>query len=718
MNPLTPSPELAVQIRRRIDALQPAAGGEWSLEESVLRACKEELGALPLHANTIYLWALQPDGTLQCMDHEAFARPTVPETDPQRIFTAVVHGARRYPELQELVPRARVPFLMRQGREYRASDVSREQLAEAIHDRRVLLAWGTPRGLGSGDDMRYAIAQTEDLDSIQQGHAEGIIRGEAITEEYLADQKRGSAWDSEWEFWDTHDRWEIERPCRAMTAGQRVRLKQAVASFTASLLERMPFKIVARSAAYRELLRLYARSPSPELARRVVACARETGFGRVAFDPDQSWETEGRLEPVADDFRKELPPAFREGLRADCWEEHGPMGHAHAGNAEEEWLRGAVRRWITDTAWEIQAGEEASVTSLTEEALPAFWPDNRVPSRPVREERLQALLEPMNALQTQWFRGYCLGVLLAPRLRALPAVPARLRELLDIAIQWSGSPRPEITAQAGALADEAIRIGGSLYGAPFRLMTVRDPREVASRMVAAARETAVARFRGWTQGLEMRGEAEGEVGELAADAMRETLRRHLQNLSQILPEDEPFDDEVDLLAQGLQGWQYEPEYWELENGVLHGVISGIREPRYLYTERVYPDFQLTLQVKLIGGNSGICFRGMPSGFAACSGYEVDVGEGGWGCLREEGGRGELSRYDQTHIDLLIHRNDWNLYRIRADGPHLEVWLNGVKTVDLVDEQGTSTGAIAFQLYARDGQKTEAWFKNIHLGTIE
>jgi len=41
-----------------------------------------------------------------------------------------------------------------------------------------------------------------------------------------------------------------------------------------------------------------------------------------------------------------------------------------------------------------------------------------------------------------------------------------------------------------------------------------------------------------------------------------------------------------------------------------------------------------------------------------------------------------------------------------------MWLNGVPTVDLVDEKGPLTGAIGFQLCHGTGRVTDASFKNV------
>jgi HEAT repeat protein len=98
---LTPAERelLAAQITRQIDALRPTALGDWTL-----RVCKEELHALPVLGNQIYLWALRPDGTVLCMDHEAFTHPSELETDPLTCFAVAVAAARSTPELSALIP--------------------------------------------------------------------------------------------------------------------------------------------------------------------------------------------------------------------------------------------------------------------------------------------------------------------------------------------------------------------------------------------------------------------------------------------------------------------------------------------------------------------------------------------------------------------------------------------------------------------------------------
>jgi hypothetical protein len=92
-------PHLAERVQRRIDALETDG-----ITRSVARACKEELNALPVAGNQVYLWALRADGTVFCMDHEAFTRPVEEERDPVKVYAAHAQAARQHPELAEIVP--------------------------------------------------------------------------------------------------------------------------------------------------------------------------------------------------------------------------------------------------------------------------------------------------------------------------------------------------------------------------------------------------------------------------------------------------------------------------------------------------------------------------------------------------------------------------------------------------------------------------------------
>lgn len=167
-------------------------------------------------------------------------------------------------------------------------------------------------------------------------------------------------------------------------------------------------------------------------------------------------------------------------------------------------------------------------------------------------------------------------------------------------------------------------------------------------------------------------------------------------------------------AEDLSAFRHEPEFWKIENGVIRGLTPGTKDHHYMYTTRAdYGDFEMHADVKLVGNNSGICIRIAPTSFDDVPGYQVDMGEGYWGALWDERGRGMVAAFPKERAETLVRRDDWNHYYIRARGHHIEAWLNGVKTIDVVDEKGRASGPIGFQLCHGD-KPTDASFKNVYV----
>jgi hypothetical protein len=168
-----------------------------------------------------------------------------------------------------------------------------------------------------------------------------------------------------------------------------------------------------------------------------------------------------------------------------------------------------------------------------------------------------------------------------------------------------------------------------------------------------------------------------------------------------------------LWNKSLDGWNAEPEYWKVQDDdVLYGHTPGMKDHHYAYTEKKFDNFELHADVKLVGNNSGVCIRIAPKNFDQVPGYQVDMGEGYWGSLWEELGRKMVVKYPDADAKKLVHADDWNHYYVRADGHHIQAWLNGVKTIDINDEIGPLTGPIGFQLTHGVGKVSDAWFKNV------
>jgi hypothetical protein len=168
----------------------------------------------------------------------------------------------------------------------------------------------------------------------------------------------------------------------------------------------------------------------------------------------------------------------------------------------------------------------------------------------------------------------------------------------------------------------------------------------------------------------------------------------------------------------LNGWEGNLEVFRIEDGAIVGGTLEARIPRneFLCTTREYRDFELRLKVKLIGegANAGIQFRTrrFPNHHEV-SGYQADMGEGWWGCLYDESRRNKvLAKPDEAALKHVLKPNDWNEYVIRCEGKRIQLWLNGLQTVDYTEaeEDIEQTGVIGLQIHG--GPPSEAWYKDI------
>ncbi len=166
----------------------------------------------------------------------------------------------------------------------------------------------------------------------------------------------------------------------------------------------------------------------------------------------------------------------------------------------------------------------------------------------------------------------------------------------------------------------------------------------------------------------------------------------------------------------LDGWHAEKGYWEVKDSAIVGDKHGdTPHHHYLLSEKDYSDFELHVDVKMVGYNSGVCIRIAPESYDSVPGYQVDMGEGYWGCLWEEHKRGiKVFGIPKETADKILHKDDWNHYYVRAVGHHITIFFNGVKTADGVDDKGLLSGPLGFQLC--HGGNTIASFRNMYIKT--
>jgi hypothetical protein len=179
-----------------------------------------------------------------------------------------------------------------------------------------------------------------------------------------------------------------------------------------------------------------------------------------------------------------------------------------------------------------------------------------------------------------------------------------------------------------------------------------------------------------------------------------------------LPKPGP-DGKIDLInGKDLTGWWGDTEVWKVEDGELVGKSEkGLKQNNFLKSRFEAGDFRLTAEIKLVPNtaNSGVQFRSIPWQGHEMKGYQADVGQGWWGKLYEESGRGLLATPDG---DKLVKKEDWNTYEVVAVGDRVLIALNGTQTVDLTDPKGAKKGIFAVQVHA--GGPTEVRFRNMKL----
>lgn len=169
------------------------------------------------------------------------------------------------------------------------------------------------------------------------------------------------------------------------------------------------------------------------------------------------------------------------------------------------------------------------------------------------------------------------------------------------------------------------------------------------------------------------------------------------------------------------GWEGDLAIFRIQDGAIVGgsLERKVARNEFLCTTKTYGDFELRLKVKLLGGdgaNAGIQFRTrrIPNHHEV-SGYQADMGIGYWGALYDESRRNKvLAGPDHEKMKSVVKADEWNEYVIRAEGPRIRIWLNGVQTVDYVesDPKIETSGVIALQIHG--GPPSEAWYKDITL----
>lgn len=176
-------------------------------------------------------------------------------------------------------------------------------------------------------------------------------------------------------------------------------------------------------------------------------------------------------------------------------------------------------------------------------------------------------------------------------------------------------------------------------------------------------------------------------------------------------------------GQSLDHWQTDGKWWRVQDGLITGGSSEQKVPYndFLVSKKSYANFELRLLIKVTGVpgtgmiNSGVQIRSVsvPNSHEM-SGYQVDAGEGWWGKLYDESRRNKViaEPVDAKARDAAVKKDDWNEYRIRAEGPRIRSWINGVPALDYTEADANVPldGAIGIQVHS--GGKATVQVKDI------
>ncbi len=190
-------------------------------------------------------------------------------------------------------------------------------------------------------------------------------------------------------------------------------------------------------------------------------------------------------------------------------------------------------------------------------------------------------------------------------------------------------------------------------------------------------------------------------------------------------------------------WDGDPKFWRVEDGCITGEATPENQPEkntfLIWKDGELDDFELNLDYKIVGGNSGMQVRSfrLPNSQWGVGGYQADFeagttysgivyGEAFRGILANRGQKTEIGDDGKPVVkeqfakseDLqkTIKQDDWNHYRVVFRGFTQQNYINGQLMSEVTDNDTKTrrrSGILALQLHA--GVKQEkVQFKNLML----
>lgn len=180
-------------------------------------------------------------------------------------------------------------------------------------------------------------------------------------------------------------------------------------------------------------------------------------------------------------------------------------------------------------------------------------------------------------------------------------------------------------------------------------------------------------------------------------------------------------------GKSFDGWEGNMKFFRIEDSAI--VAGNLKEKipnnEFLCTKQKYENFELRLDAKLIGqgDNAGVQFRSerIPNHHEVI-GYQCDIGLVGkdrsiWGALYDESRRKKFLAEPSADSIKQVNQGEWNNLRIIAKDNHIQIYVNGTKTVDYTEQEKdiAKSGIIGLQIHS--GQPAEAWYRNVRIKVL-
>ena len=179
-------------------------------------------------------------------------------------------------------------------------------------------------------------------------------------------------------------------------------------------------------------------------------------------------------------------------------------------------------------------------------------------------------------------------------------------------------------------------------------------------------------------------------------------------------------------GSSLAGWDVragEEAWWRVADGMIVGgsLEENVPHNTFLATQESFANFELVFQIRLRGAggfvNSGVQIRSerVPDSHEM-KGYQVDVGPSWWGKLYDESRRNKVigEPQDPAALAAAVKEDGWNEYRIRAEGPAIRSWINGVPALDYLEQDAAIPLAGRIGIQVHGGGKALVEVKDIRI----